>query len=72
MNETDCYLSFLPCGHIFEQQLMCNCLMTGMKAGYFSGDIFKLIEDAVILKPTVFPGVPRLLNRIFGAINDQF
>lgn len=31
----------------------------GGKIGFFSGDPLKLIEDAQILKPYMFPSVPR-------------
>jgi long-chain acyl-CoA synthetase len=43
-------------------------LQVGMKVGFFSGDILKLTEDMGILKPTFFPSVPRLYNRIYGKI----
>lgn len=39
----------------------------GGRIGYFSGDPLRLLEDAQILKPTYFPSVPRVLNRIFQA-----
>ena len=39
----------------------------GGSIGYFSGDILKLIEDAQVLKPTYFPTVPRVLNRVYKA-----
>lgn len=31
---------------------------------FFSGDMLKIKEDAAVVKPTVFVGVPRLYNRI--------
>ena len=43
-----------------------------MRAGYFSGDVTKLVEDCGVLKPTVFPSVPRLYNRIYGKIQEKF
>jgi len=42
--------------------------MYGMKCGFYSGDVTKLTEDMAILKPTFFPSVPRLFNRIHGQI----
>jgi len=42
--------------------------MYGMKCGFFSGDVSKLTEDMAILKPTFFPSVPRLYNKIHGKI----
>ena len=44
--------------------------MEGVKCGFFSGDVTKLIEDCGILKPTFFPSVPRLYNKIHGKISD--
>ena len=33
--------------------------------GYFTGDPLRLLEDAKLLKPHIFPAVPRILNRIY-------
>lgn len=44
----------------------------GTKCGFFGGNILKLTEDIAILKPTIFPSVPRLFNRIYGKIQDKF
>jgi len=43
-----------------------------MKVGFFGGNVLKLTEDMHILKPTFFPSVPRLFNRIYGKIQDKF
>lgn len=64
----DSYISYLPAAHLFEQVMFSAACQYGMKAGYFSGDVTKLVEDAGILKPTIFPSVPRLYNRIYGKI----
>ena len=42
----------------------------GGKIGFFGGNVLKLTEDMRILKPTVFPSVPRLYNKIYGRIMD--
>ena len=47
-------------------------LVSGAKIGYYQGDPLKLVEDCGILKPTVFPSVPRLYNRIYGVIKGKF
>jgi long-chain acyl-CoA synthetase len=39
----------------------------GGAIGFFSGDPLRLLEDVQILKPHFFPGVPRVLNRIYLA-----
>lgn len=40
----------------------------GGQIGYFTGDPLRLLEDAQILKPTLVPSVPRVLNRIYQAV----
>ncbi len=44
--------------------------MAGGKVGNYRGDIKKIVEDINILKPTFFPCVPRLLNRLYDLINE--
>ena len=51
-----CYWYFVSCG---------------AKVGIYSGDVKKLTNDMKILKPTVFPSVPRLLNKIFDKIDQR-
>nr|CAG8580182.1 10906_t:CDS:10 [Entrophospora candida] len=36
--------------------------------GYFRGDVFTLVEDMTLLKPTIFVSVPRLLTRIYAKL----
>lgn len=40
-------------------------IAVGGKIGFFSGDPLRLLEDAQILKPHIFPSVPRVLNRVY-------
>lgn len=46
--------------------------MVGGKVGFYQGDPLKLVEDCGVLKPTLFPSVPRLYNKIYGRIEGQF
>lgn len=39
----------------------------GGAIGHWSGDPLRLLEDVQILKPTMFPTVPRILNRVYQA-----
>ena len=70
IDETDTYISYLPAAHSFEQCVMAMHLITGMKAGFYAGNTLKLTEDIGILRPTLFPSVPRLYNKIYGKIKD--
>jgi long-chain acyl-CoA synthetase len=49
---------------------MAMAWVSGMKAGFYGGDVTKLVDDIATLKPTVFPSVPRLYNKIYGKIKD--
>ena len=72
LNEEDCYISYLPAAHSFEQSNIAMVLYNGVKCGFYSGNTLKLVEDIGILKPSVFPSVPRLYNKIYGKIKDGF
>ena len=42
-----------------------------MKFGFYQGEPLKLIEDCALLRPSVFPSVPRLYNRIYSKIKSN-
>jgi long-chain acyl-CoA synthetase len=63
--EDDIHISFLPLQHLFERMMIQLTYVYGAKAGFYQGDVQKLAEDLSILKPTIFPCVPRLLNRFY-------
>uniref|UniRef100_A0A8C2FCK1 Long-chain-fatty-acid--CoA ligase n=1 Tax=Cyprinus carpio TaxID=7962 RepID=A0A8C2FCK1_CYPCA len=67
----DVHISYLPLAHMFERVVQGLILVHGARIGYFQGDIRTLMDDLMTLKPTVFPVVPRLLNRMFDKIYGQ-
>ncbi|XP_069872501.1 long-chain-fatty-acid--CoA ligase 1 isoform X2 [Dipodomys merriami] len=71
VNASDTHISFLPLAHMFEQILLCVMLCHGARIGFFQGDIRLLMDDLKVLQPTIFPVVPRLLNRMFDRIFSQ-
>ncbi|XP_048851563.1 long-chain-fatty-acid--CoA ligase 1a [Brienomyrus brachyistius] len=71
LNRDDVLISFLPLAHMFERVVEGVCLSYGARIGYFQGDIRLLMDDLKTLRPTVFPVVPRLLNRMFDRIFGQ-
>ncbi|XP_012881392.1 PREDICTED: long-chain-fatty-acid--CoA ligase 1 isoform X2 [Dipodomys ordii] len=71
VNVSDTHISFLPLAHMFEQILLCVMLCHGARIGFFQGDIRLLMDDLKVLQPTIFPVVPRLLNRMFDRIFSQ-
>jgi len=69
-NDEDIVISYLPLAHSFEKCLFVTSCTTGMAIGYYSGDPLKLLDDLKCLRPTYFPSVPRLFNRIYDKINS--
>ncbi|XP_022099327.1 long-chain-fatty-acid--CoA ligase 1-like isoform X2 [Acanthaster planci] len=68
MSKDDIHLSYLPLAHQYERLVMYILLQRGARIGFFQGDIKKLLDDVQALRPTVFPSVPRLLNRIYDRV----
>uniref|UniRef100_A0A665T7I1 Long-chain-fatty-acid--CoA ligase n=1 Tax=Echeneis naucrates TaxID=173247 RepID=A0A665T7I1_ECHNA len=71
LNCHDIHESYLPLAHMFERVVQAVILVHGARIGYFQGDIRLLMDDLKTLKPTVFPVVPRLLNRMFDKVFSQ-
>ncbi|XP_060794987.1 long-chain-fatty-acid--CoA ligase 5 isoform X3 [Neoarius graeffei] len=67
---TDVLISFLPLAHMFERVVQTVLYGVGGRVGFFQGDIRLLPDDMKTLKPTVFPVVPRLLNRVYDKIQS--
>lgn len=61
-------LSYLPLAHMYERMMECHMYTMGVKVGFFSGNIRKIIEDMKELKPTIVPLVPRMLTRIYEKV----
>ncbi|XP_078071192.1 long-chain-fatty-acid--CoA ligase 1-like isoform X2 [Mustelus asterias] len=67
----DVLISFLPLGHMFERLVEIVVLSHGARIGFFQGDIRLLMDDIKVLRPTIFPVVPRLLNRMYDKVHNQ-
>jgi len=73
LSPKDTYISYLPSAHSFEATTFTLALNYGVRCGYFGGDILKLLtDDLPMLKPTFFPSVPRLYNKIYSKVNGVF
>ncbi|CAJ0929381.1 unnamed protein product, partial [Ranitomeya imitator] len=60
----------LEVSNIISDGLETVVFCSGAKVGFFQGDIRLLTDDMKTLRPTVFPSVPRLLNRIYDKIQS--
>ncbi|XP_026089888.1 long-chain-fatty-acid--CoA ligase 6 isoform X2 [Carassius auratus] len=70
-NQDDVLISFLPLAHMFERLIEAVVICHGGRIGFFQGDIRLLPDDMKALRPTIFPVVPRLLNRMYDKIFSQ-
>lgn len=70
-DQDETMISYLPLAHIFGRFIEASMFRRGARIGFFGGDVAKLIEDAQVLQPTLFPGVPRVFNRIAAQIQLQ-
>uniref|UniRef100_A0A8C9TR51 Arachidonate--CoA ligase n=1 Tax=Scleropages formosus TaxID=113540 RepID=A0A8C9TR51_SCLFO len=64
----DVSISYLPLAHMFERMIQVSMFCHGARVGFYQGDISLLMDDIKTLRPTFFPVVPRLLNRIYDKI----
>lgn len=67
-DDTCSHLSYLPLAHMFERLAQVILFISGGRIGFFSGDVKLIIEDLCALQPTLFPSVPRLLNRVYDKV----
>ncbi|XP_036919830.1 long-chain-fatty-acid--CoA ligase 5 isoform X2 [Sturnira hondurensis] len=67
----DVSISYLPLAHMFERVVQTVVYSTGGRVGFFQGDIRLLQDDMKALKPTMFPVVPRLLNRVYDKVQNE-
>ncbi|XP_054454366.1 long-chain-fatty-acid--CoA ligase 5 isoform X2 [Anoplopoma fimbria] len=66
----DVSISFLPLAHMFERVVQTVIYSFGARVGFFQGDIRLLPDDMKTLQPTIFPVVPRLLNRVYDKVQS--
>lgn len=62
-------ISYLPLAHCYEKWMHAIAFSRGTSIGYFRGDPLKLVADIQMLKPTVSAMVPRVLTKLYDAIN---
>jgi long-chain acyl-CoA synthetase len=68
LKANDVHLSYLPLPHILERLVVCALIYYGAAIGFYSGDVLKMKEDLLVLKPTLFVSVPRIYNKFYAKI----
>lgn len=64
----EAHLSYLPLAHSFETCLQLVTMAVGAKIGFYQGNIRKLTDDILTLRPTFMAGVPRVYSRIYDRV----
>lgn len=64
-------ICWLPLAHVFEQFTVAVCMAAGIKTGFYSGEVSRLVEDLQELKPQYFGSVPRVFTKIFEKTNKE-
>lgn len=62
LRHSDIEMSFLPLGHVFERFINLLIQRIGGTVGY-AESIQTIADDAGVVKPTVFPSVPRVFEK---------
>lgn len=69
-SDTDKYLSVLPIAHVFARQI--NLIMIGWGVSmYFLKDLSRLASVSKELRPSLMIVVPRLLEKMYGAMESR-
>ncbi|KAJ1722951.1 medium-chain fatty acid-CoA ligase faa2 [Coemansia erecta] len=64
------YFSFMSLMHIFDRYAIYTFMHGYARVGFFSGNTANILDDMQILRPTVLPISPIILNRMYDRIAE--
>jgi long-chain acyl-CoA synthetase len=70
IEEDDVTYLYLPLAHSFALLIQLGSFDLGATLAYWQGDPNLIVPDLVELKPTYFPSVPRIFEKIYTAANS--
>lgn len=70
LKQDDIELSFLPLGHVFERIINYLLVRFSCTVGY-AESINTIADDALLVRPTVFPAVPRVFEKFKAKVEDN-
>jgi long-chain acyl-CoA synthetase len=68
INETHSLYQFLPLAHVMARVAQAVVLSAGARLCFWSGDASRIIDELAEFQPTHFPAVPRIYEKVYGAI----
>jgi long-chain acyl-CoA synthetase len=70
IEENDVTYLYLPLAHSFALLIQLGSFDLGATIAYWQGDPNKIMPDLAEVKPTYFPSVPRIFEKIYTAANS--
>ena len=67
-NDTHSMYQFLPLAHVLARVAQAVALSVGARVIYWTGDATKIVDELAETGPTHFPAVPRIYEKIHGAV----
>jgi long-chain acyl-CoA synthetase len=67
-NDTHSLYQFLPLAHVLARVAQTVALSVGARVIYWTGDPAKIIDELAKTGPTHFPAVPRIYEKVHGAV----
>jgi long-chain acyl-CoA synthetase len=68
INETHTLYQFLPLAHVLARIAQTVVIRSGARACFWGGDASRIVDELSDLRPTHFPAVPRIFEKIHGAV----
>ncbi|MGN6371931.1 MAG: AMP-dependent synthetase/ligase [Solirubrobacteraceae bacterium] len=68
---THSFYQFLPLAHVLARVAQFVAIDVGAQVTYWGGDSKRIVEELAEVRPTHFPAVPRIYEKIHGAILGQ-
>jgi len=62
---------FLPMAHVFAQVVQLGVAAMGGVVAYSSGDASAILPDCAEVRPTVFPSVPRIFEKVYAQLASR-
>jgi long-chain acyl-CoA synthetase len=71
INENDVLVSFLPLCHMFERTCGYYCILMAGGAIAYAESVQTIREDVQLARPTVMIVLPRVLEKVYNAVQDK-
>ncbi len=71
IDETHSLYQFLPLAHVLARVAQAVVIRAGARACFWSGDPSRIVDELSQLRPTHFPAVPRIYEKIHGAVTGR-